>query len=173
MAAKKTRKPAIEKPEGIIDDVLNYGLRIAGRKIAKSSKKAGVQKVAQKAFDKAYRHEIATITGMRAGKLKGEPWGKASKAALEHYEKLGNKQSVAMAKRSKKSSRGYIAPSKKVDKIANQRRKTKAWGIADLDDYIKAERVPNPSTKRGQAIIAQKKAARRNAVKRVVRKGTR
>jgi hypothetical protein len=170
MAAKKTRKPAIEKPEGIIDDVLNYGLRVAGRKIAKSSKKAGVQKVAQKAFDKAYRHEIATITGMKARKLKGYPERQSSKNALKHYEQLEKKQSVAMAKR---KNSGYVASAKKVDKIAKQRRKTKGWAITEMDDYLAAERMLPPSSKRGNIILAQRKAARRNAVKRVVRKGTR
>jgi hypothetical protein len=154
MATRK-RKPAIERPQGVIDDVLSATLRFAGRKIAKSPKK-GAQKTAQKAFDKAYRHEVATITGMRAGKLKGSS---SSKNALERLEKLNTKESVALAKSAAKGYSKY--PSKKIDKLKSQQKAIKNWAITDIDDYIKAEKMPRPTSARGKQIIGTKKSKKK------------
>ncbi len=154
MATRK-RKPAIERPQGVIDDAVSAALRFAGRKIAKSPKR-GAQKTAQKAFDKAYRHEVATITGMRAGKLKGSS---SSKNALERLEKLNTKESVALAKSAAKGYSKY--PAKKIDKMRTQQRALTNYGITDIRDYEKAISMPQASSKRGKQIMGTKKSKKK------------
>jgi hypothetical protein len=93
---------------------------------------------------------------MRAGKLKGSS---SSKNALERLEKLNTKESVALAKSAAKGYSKY--PSKKIDKLKSQQKAIKNWAITDIDDYIKAEKMPRPTSARGKQIIGTKKSKKK------------
>lgn len=164
MAAKK--KPAITglHSQGIIDDIISAG----SRKIAKIISN---KKVKNTLINKATRHEMSTMTGVPARKFK-EPFEKGSTASLRRYEKLTDKQAVIVAKRAKTTGVGKKAEKlyNKKKNIQSQRNNIKGWGINNIDDYVKAERYPHPSVKRGQAIIAARKAGRKAAVKKIVRR---
>lgn len=77
MAAKKTRKPAIEKPEGIIDDILAPVSRYVARKIPH---KFPLARAAMR--NKASRHEMSNLSGYSARSYKKDFVKKASQVPL-------------------------------------------------------------------------------------------